>query len=261
MVERDRNMAGAARASQTSGGSRDEHAPPLKEQVQHTATDLKEQVQHTATDLKEQVATQVTGTMAHQKDAASDNLNTVAHAFRQTGAHLRDSDQAGIAGYVDRAAGQVEHFAGYLGKRDPREIAQDAELFARREPALFLGGALALGLFAARFLKSSGQAAQRGGQGYRGDRQGQAERSRQRPAPRVTPPPPLPTHTAPIASAAATRPADMPSSSTDSAASGFGTDPGRPTPPTTTGRTPQATNAHPDVIVGGPPREPGRGGR
>ncbi len=260
MVERDRNMAGAARAGQTSGGSRDEQATPMKEQVQHTAADVKEQVQHTAADLKEQVATQATGTMANQKDAASDNLNTVAHAFRQTSEHLRDSDQAGIAGYVDRAAGQVEHVAGYLSKRDLREIAQDAEQFARREPALFLGGALALGLFAARFLKSSGQAAQGGGQGYRGDRQSQADRSGQRSAPQVTPPPPLPTHTAPTASAAATRPAAMPSS-TGSAASGFGTNPGRPTPPTTTGRAPQATNAHPDVIVGGPPHEPGRGGR
>ncbi len=261
MVERDRNMAGAARAGQTSGGSRDEQATPMKEQIQHTAADLKEQVQHTAIGLKEQVATQATGTMANQKDAASDNLNNVAHAFRQTSEHLRDSDQAGIAGYVDRAAGQVEHFAGYLSKRDLREIAQDAEQFARREPALFLGGALALGLFAARFLKSSGQATQGGGQGHRGDWQGQTERYGQRPAPRATPPPPLPARTAPTASAAATRPAAMPSSSTGSAASGFGTNPGRPTPPTNTGRTPQATNANPDVIVGGPPREPGRGGR
>lgn len=252
MVERDRNMAGAARAGQTSGGgSRDEQATPMKEQVQQTAA-----------DLKEQVATQATGKMANQKDAASDNLNNVAHAFRQTSEHLRDNDREGIAGYVDRAAGQVEHFAGYLGKRDLREIAQDAEQFARREPALFLGGALALGLFAARFLKSSGQAAQGGGQGNRGNWQGQTEWYGQRPAPQVTPPPPLPAHTAPTASAAATRPAAMPSSSsTGSAASGFGTNPGRPTPPTNTGRTPQATNANPDIIVGGPPRGPGRGGR
>jgi hypothetical protein len=36
-------------------------------------------------------------------------------------------------------------------------LVGDVENFARRQPALFIGGALALGILAARFLKSSSQ--------------------------------------------------------------------------------------------------------
>ncbi len=264
MVDRNRDTMGSARTGQPAGTT----AGQAKEQVQQKAADVKEQVQQTAADVKEQVTAQATDKLSGQKEAASGSLNTVAHAFRQTGEQLRDNDQAGIADYVERAAGQVEHFAGYLSKRDIRGLAQDTEQFARREPALFLGGAFALGIFAARFLKSSGQAVQGGGQGNRRNWQGQTEWYGQRPSPQVTPPPQLPAHTASAASTVAGRPAPMTGvAGTGAAASGVGTNPGRMTPPTSatnatnTPRTPQGTSPNPDVIVGGPPHEPGRGGR
>jgi hypothetical protein len=54
----------------------------------------------------------------------------------------------------------------------------EAEDFARRQPALFLGGAFALGLLGARFLKSSGQQASQGGSSQ-GRAQGVGPASRQ----------------------------------------------------------------------------------
>jgi len=274
MVDRNRDTMGNARTGQPTGTT----AGQAKEQVQQKATDVKEQVQQTAANVKEQVATQATDKLSSQKEAASGSLNTVAHAFRQTGEQLRDNDQAGIADYVDRAAGQFEHFAGYLSKRDIRGLAQDAEQFARREPALFLGGAFTLGIFAARFLKSSAQAPQGGGQGNRQNWQGQADWYGQQPSPQVTPPPQLPARTAPTPNPAAGRPAPMTSGIGAAPAGGVGANQGRMTPPTGgmgttgTGSTSQAGRPSEDVIVGGPPlptdvivggppREPGRGGR
>ena len=35
------------------------------------------------------------------------------------------------------------------------DIVREAEAFARRQPAVFIGGALALGLLASRFLKAA----------------------------------------------------------------------------------------------------------
>jgi hypothetical protein len=49
----------------------------------------------------------------------------------------------------------VERWADYVQNTDAREMANRVESFARREPGLFLGGAFALGLVGARFLKSS----------------------------------------------------------------------------------------------------------
>jgi len=279
MVDRNRDTMGSARTNQPASTA-SSATGQAKEQVQQKAADMKEQVQQTAADVKEQVATQATDKLADQKDAASGSLNTVAHAFRQTGEQLRDNDQMGIASYVERAADQVEQFAGYLGNRDIRALTRDAEAFARREPALFLGGAFALGIVAARFLKSSGQASQGGSQGTGRYWQGQADWYGQRPSPQVTPPPQLPAHTASSASPsfAAGRPAPMTSGIGATPAGGVGATPGRMTPPTGgtgttgTGATAQAGRRGSDaivggpplptdVIVGGPPHEPGRGGQ
>jgi hypothetical protein len=119
-------------------------------------TEVKEQVQQKLGDIKEQVAGQATGRLEDQKTAASSGIGSVAHAFRQTGHTLRGQEQEGVAQYVEQAADRLEQFSHYLGEHDLRELARDAEQFARREPALFLGGAFAIGMLAARFLKSSG---------------------------------------------------------------------------------------------------------
>ena len=142
--------------------------------MQEQATEVKDQVQQKAGEVKDLVATQATDKIEAQKAAASESLTTVAHAFRHTGQQLRGQEQEGVARYIDQAAERVEHFADYLGGRDVRELARDAEQFARREPALFLGGAIALGLLAARFLKSSaqgGQGAPPGAPGWRGQQE------------------------------------------------------------------------------------------
>ena len=49
----------------------------------------------------------------------------------------------------------MQRAADYLDRTDSREMMHHTEQFARRQPALFLGGAFGLGLIAARFLKSS----------------------------------------------------------------------------------------------------------
>jgi len=169
MVERNRGNSGGTSSSGIGGGTSQPTTPGGKAQQQ--ATQVKEQVQQTAADLKDQVTDQATGKIEEQKTAASGGLSTVAHAVRQTADQLEENDQEEIARYVHRAAAQVESVADYIGRRDLRGLAQDAEQFARREPALFLGGAFALGLFAARFLKSTSStsgAASQSGVGSRG---------------------------------------------------------------------------------------------
>lgn len=271
MVERDRNAMGSARAGQpsTPGGI-----------GQQQATQIKEQVQEKAADLKETVSAQATDKLATQKDAASGSLNTVAHAFRQTGDQLREGEQQGIAQYVDRAADQIEQFAGYLGGRDIRELARDAEAYARREPALFLGGAFAVGLLAARFLKSSGGS----GPGSTGSNwQSQDDWYGRGASGAGSLPPQLPASTGMGGGAAAMRsvagqPAPMTSGmGTAPSTGGAGTASSSPssslggTRAAATGTTPGTQPSGDvivggpplpsDVIVGGPPREPGRGGR
>jgi hypothetical protein len=53
------------------------------------------------------------------------------------------------------SAEQLERLSNNLRDKDVNELLQDAQRLARRQPALFIGGSFAVGLLAARFLKSS----------------------------------------------------------------------------------------------------------
>jgi hypothetical protein len=119
------------------------------------AQDVVEQTQQKAGEVVDQAKQQATSQLSSQKDRAVDSLGTVADALRQTGNHLRQNDQQGIAQYADKAAERVEQFSGQLRGKDVQEIVRDVERYARQQPALFLGGAFVLGLLGARFLKST----------------------------------------------------------------------------------------------------------
>ena len=90
-----------------------------------------------------------------QKDRATDGIGSVAKVARETTQHLRERQHETIAGYVEQAADQLDRFSRNLKNKDVRELVEDAQRLARRQPALFVGGAFALGLAGARFFKSS----------------------------------------------------------------------------------------------------------
>ena len=50
---------------------------------------------------------------------------------------------------------------GYLRERDLEGLLEDVEQFARRRPEVFLAGTFLAGLLLARFLKSSGERAEK----------------------------------------------------------------------------------------------------
>lgn len=101
------------------------------------------------------VRERATAQLNTQKDRATDGLGSIAQAVRQTTGKLREERQDTIAQYVDKAAEQIERLSNTLREKDVAELLEDAQRFARRQPALFIGGSFAAGLIAARFLKSS----------------------------------------------------------------------------------------------------------
>lgn len=87
-----------------------------------------------------------------QKESSAGELGKVAHALRQSGEGLSDT----MAGpYIEKAAAMIDRVSGSVRNANLRDSVRSTERFARREPLLFLGGAFAIGLLAARFLKSS----------------------------------------------------------------------------------------------------------
>ena len=109
-------------------------------------------------------ATKPTSRSAAQKERATGTLGAVAGAVRNATQGLRESGQTGLAGYVNRAADEIDRWTSRLREQDLDDAVREVQQFARRKPAIFLGVAFGAGVLAARFFKSSGPA---GSSGYR----------------------------------------------------------------------------------------------
>jgi ElaB/YqjD/DUF883 family membrane-anchored ribosome-binding protein len=142
---------------QTGGQAEGQSGAQQSGGVMETAQELAGQVQQKATQ-------RVESGLSRGKGQAAETLNTVAQALITSGQQLRERKQDNVSRYVDQVADRVQRVSNYLQNTDVSEIIDSTEEFARRRPALFLGGAFALGLIGARFLKSSRRGAAGAGQ-------------------------------------------------------------------------------------------------
>ena len=133
---------------------------PISEKLSSTASGILDKAKETASGTYDAVANQATSKIEERKGELSTGLRTLADTFRKTGSDLKNTQQPTpltdvTARYTGVAANQIENVAGYFERKNLRAMMRDAEGFARRNPAIFLGAAFALGMVAARFLKSS----------------------------------------------------------------------------------------------------------
>jgi hypothetical protein len=121
------------------------------------------QVQEQAGQMLQSAREQATSQLSSQKERAVGSLGTLASVLHDAGRQARDQDQATVAQYVDVVADQVDSLATALKDQDLNQLIMSTGQFARRQPALFLAAAFAVGFAGARLLKSA--APQQGG-GY-----------------------------------------------------------------------------------------------
>jgi hypothetical protein len=135
MAERDRELGVAA--------------PRAGETASETA---KSAVREVSSAAREVARERAQGLFETNKAAACAGIHAFANALR---AASYDMDQGGLAQAAWRAAEKVEDFSRSLESRDVDAMIDAAQDYARRQPALFLGGAFAAGFALARFLKAS----------------------------------------------------------------------------------------------------------
>lgn len=132
------------------------------------ATEKAKEVYSEAKGKTKEVAGQALGTakkqavskIDEQKSNLAQNIGTVAQEIRTLGDNLNKSDAESsvvsyAAQYGNTIADKVENFSQYLDDKNLSELVTDIERFAKRNPAVFIGSAFALGFLGARFLKSS----------------------------------------------------------------------------------------------------------
>ena len=112
-----------------------------------------ESVSATAAGLGAQVRGEMNTLLQGQMAAGADYVHMVsgtAHSF----ANDLESKAPELARYMHRAADRADQFAEDFRHRSPNELINVATDYARRNPRVFFGGAIALGFVLSRFLKS-----------------------------------------------------------------------------------------------------------
>lgn len=147
-------MDNTPRSSSGYAGERDT-GDLVKEQVSQGAQQALDKTQEMAGQMAGQAKSKAQSAFESGKHQVTENLSGVSHALRTTSQNLESETSLPIGGLFDGAAGGIDGVRDYLQSKSLDDLMYDAENFARRNTLVFLGGAFALGLAAARFLKSS----------------------------------------------------------------------------------------------------------
>lgn len=137
--------------AQTAVDKAQQSADKAQEKASETAAVAKEQAKRAAAQVTEQAKTTVDSRLT---DVAGE-IGSVASAVRQTTYEIGSENET-VARYGERIAEQLEGISSYLNEKGVEDVLTDLQDFARRKPAVFLGGAFMLGMVVGRFVRSSG---------------------------------------------------------------------------------------------------------
>jgi hypothetical protein len=98
---------------------------------------------------------QILSGLSDQQRRAAEQLDDLAGALRHGAGHLDARHNAAVARYIKTLADWLDGLASGLRERDSGQLMDETKRFARRQPTLWVGGAVAAGVLVSRFIKSS----------------------------------------------------------------------------------------------------------
>jgi hypothetical protein len=102
--------------------------------------------------LAGQAKQRLAGTMDTQKGTAADFVEQLAQTVQKSGQQF-EGQQDWIASAIGRGAAELNTLAGSLRSKDVSELAREVQLFAGRQPALFIAATVVAGFATARIGK------------------------------------------------------------------------------------------------------------
>jgi hypothetical protein len=128
---------------------------PYEKQTQHQASEALDQARTHTAEMVRSATESGSSFIENQRRLAAAEVDGYACALHETARQLHEQSQDRVAGYTERLADGLDDFARNLRERDLRDGFDRLTDFARRQPMLFLGGAVAAGFAFTRFLKST----------------------------------------------------------------------------------------------------------
>ncbi|MBL8895873.1 MAG: hypothetical protein JNJ53_14820 [Rhizobiales bacterium] len=129
----------------------------LVDQVLDASKNLGGVVGKEARAMLGRVTEQVSETAEAGVDRGADALGSLVRAMHAAGNEV-NVDSPGLARSIDEAASHVEAFAETIRGRSLSELASSAAELAKRNPTVFLAGAIVAGFAVSRFVRSSAPA-------------------------------------------------------------------------------------------------------
>ena len=94
-------------------------------------------------------------TVDDARTGAASRVEGVAESIDAAASHLDQEDMTRLSGYVHDLASRLTGFSRDLQTKNGDEMLQEVKQIAQRNPALFLGGSVALGFGMSRFARAS----------------------------------------------------------------------------------------------------------
>jgi hypothetical protein len=154
-MDEDKTTAAMARenpsvAGPGSGGG------AVRARVEDAAEDAVETTRGMAHQLFGDVRNAAEEMLEERKERAAESVHGVADALRRTAGDLKGENET-MARYAERAAETVERFSSTVRERRLGDMIGELDDLARRQPTLFLVGAIAAGFITGRFLAASAE--------------------------------------------------------------------------------------------------------
>ena len=124
-----------------------------------TAGGTREKVREKAAEVAGKAKDKIAGQYDAKKKEAMNEIQHLASALRTAADNVGTNGGSMSAMLLERAAERLDNVGSSFSGKDLDGIVSDVERLARRNPAVFLGGAMLIGFAASRFLKSSGRQA------------------------------------------------------------------------------------------------------
>ena len=93
-------------------------------------------------------------TVDHARSGAAGRVEGLADSLDADAGKLREKDMTRLSGYVHDMAQSLTGFAGDLEQRSGDDMLHELSALARRNPAAFVGGSIALGFGLSRFARA-----------------------------------------------------------------------------------------------------------
>ncbi|MEC9483738.1 MAG: hypothetical protein UMU75_10545 [Halomonas sp.] len=127
----------------------------------HQREEVKDRARQTAGEVKDAARQRVEGLFDHQKEAAAEQVERFSTVFHKMADEFDAQEQPYFSGYADNIARCSDDISHRLRNQDLSGLVHHVEDYGRRQPAMFMGGAIAAGFLLARFLRSSNERAAR----------------------------------------------------------------------------------------------------